>query len=702
MKKNILGILIVLSVFFVFKTVNAQVLKYGLQSRDVTSLQQMLINDGFLKAAVPTGFFGKLTQEAVTAFQQAQGITADGVAGTRTMSLLNNFKGKIGKMHLPFRWGNIMFSTGCTSNTGYSTTTGLSCAITTTYPAGCTSNLGYSVTTGQSCGSTTPVSYPPGCNSNTGYSSTTGLACGSMTGTTTSTIVWDTYTGNGVTFQYPDSSNLSPYVGFQKPTVVVTSQGSSNIDSNGCLTAYGADPKDSTITTNSGMNFCLSQASDDDMQSNHTNYYYTTLEDGSYYTIEYSVASSECVSLNEPYADTPCYTDSQMVPLILQQSVSTLTFISTPATGNLTLSLDSTSPASSTVMVSSSTTTSGITALVFDLQNTTSNTINVTSVAATLGSNNPSTSGSYSLFDGTENITGGGYNYNPNDPSAIRFSGSLMSDTPSLFLIAPNSTAVLTIKFDAVANATGFQSVSVNANQIIAEINGTTTPITTVGSAMGGTLTFIGGTSCQTLYWTDNNNQNCGNPKQFCGMYMYQGLQTFATQTQCRASVTPSAGTISVTEQPNTCVASNSSVAGAPSTMTCVIPYSVANISNSNVYIPQATTVTGTTPAITFIAVNSVHGSVGDSSTLTGNATVSQIGGTAVNNSGNDWRISPGTTASFTGEYVLTDTNSSNPGDYRAYLDGVPWGTTSGNWNTMYLSNLGFSNPNVAGYVLLQ
>ena len=42
---------------------------------------------------------------------------------------------------------------------------------------------------------------------------------------------------------------------------------------------------------------------------------------------------------------------------------------------------------------------------------------------------------------------------------------------------------------------------------------------------------------CQTLYWTDNNNQTCASVKSFCGSYMYQGLKTFKTQSECKASV---------------------------------------------------------------------------------------------------------------------------------------------------------------------
>jgi hypothetical protein len=38
--------------------------------------------------------------------------------------------------------------------------------------------------------------------------------------------------------------------------------------------------------------------------------------------------------------------------------------------------------------------------------------------------------------------------------------------------------------------------------------------------------------NCKNLYWFDNDNKSCGQ-KEFCGAYMYYGLQTFQSKTQC-------------------------------------------------------------------------------------------------------------------------------------------------------------------------
>ncbi len=43
-------------------------------------------------------------------------------------------------------------------------------------------------------------------------------------------------------------------------------------------------------------------------------------------------------------------------------------------------------------------------------------------------------------------------------------------------------------------------------------------------------------TDCKNLYWIDNENMECGQ-KEFCGMYMYQGLQTFESKGQCKKAV---------------------------------------------------------------------------------------------------------------------------------------------------------------------
>jgi hypothetical protein len=44
--------------------------------------------------------------------------------------------------------------------------------------------------------------------------------------------------------------------------------------------------------------------------------------------------------------------------------------------------------------------------------------------------------------------------------------------------------------------------------------------------------------NCKNLYWFDNENKSCGQ-KEFCGVYMYYGLQTFDSRTQCEKALKP-------------------------------------------------------------------------------------------------------------------------------------------------------------------
>jgi peptidoglycan hydrolase-like protein with peptidoglycan-binding domain len=63
-------------------------LRQGDYSPKVTTLQERLQKLGYLKANA-TGYFGSLTKRAVIEFQEAEGLTADGVVGANTQAALN-------------------------------------------------------------------------------------------------------------------------------------------------------------------------------------------------------------------------------------------------------------------------------------------------------------------------------------------------------------------------------------------------------------------------------------------------------------------------------------------------------------------------------------------------------------------------------------------------------------------------------------
>lgn len=70
-------------------TSSSSVLKEGVKgSEDVKSLQTSLKSLGYYSGSV-TGNYGSLTAEAVRKYQKANGLTADGIAGTKTLAALS-------------------------------------------------------------------------------------------------------------------------------------------------------------------------------------------------------------------------------------------------------------------------------------------------------------------------------------------------------------------------------------------------------------------------------------------------------------------------------------------------------------------------------------------------------------------------------------------------------------------------------------
>jgi len=108
-------------------------LRQGSSGSQVMALQQAL-------GVSADGAFGPMTKAAVMAFQSSHSLTADGVVGPATGAALSG-ESVSGGSYLP----------GCSSTSGYSTTTGMSCASGSSLPAGCSSTSGYSSSTGAKC-----------------------------------------------------------------------------------------------------------------------------------------------------------------------------------------------------------------------------------------------------------------------------------------------------------------------------------------------------------------------------------------------------------------------------------------------------------------------------------------------------------------------------------------------------------------------
>ncbi len=132
------------------------------QSRDVstngfvTKLQDFLHTTNYLTTA-STGFFGAGTFKAVKAFQGANGISKTGSVGPNT-------RAKILQISCAMPVQDVAESDAVIPDTG----------STSVLPSGCTSTTGFSSTTGVRC---TATSLPEGCTSNTTFSPTTGVRC---------------------------------------------------------------------------------------------------------------------------------------------------------------------------------------------------------------------------------------------------------------------------------------------------------------------------------------------------------------------------------------------------------------------------------------------------------------------------------------------------------------------------------------------
>lgn len=131
--------------------VTASDIQYAATVRQGSTGQAVLIWQKFLNNyssanLVADGNFGPLTAAAGKIWQASRSLTADGVFGpmSRTSAVAQINSGVVNP-------GPGTFPAGCSSASGYSTTTGDPCS--TSLPAGCVSTSGYSPTTGDKCDS---------------------------------------------------------------------------------------------------------------------------------------------------------------------------------------------------------------------------------------------------------------------------------------------------------------------------------------------------------------------------------------------------------------------------------------------------------------------------------------------------------------------------------------------------------------------
>ena len=86
---SLLILFLCVSMFVPALALEATTLYNGCRGEEVRTMQQALINLGYLHGNAD-GIFGSQTEEAVRAFQRSNGLTPDGLAGTRTLSALGS------------------------------------------------------------------------------------------------------------------------------------------------------------------------------------------------------------------------------------------------------------------------------------------------------------------------------------------------------------------------------------------------------------------------------------------------------------------------------------------------------------------------------------------------------------------------------------------------------------------------------------
>lgn len=161
------------------------------------------------------------------------------------------------------------------------------------------------------------------------------------TTTPVQTAGWDTYTDSvaNITFQYPAKLNSSYISLWQKPSVIITPQGNSIINADGCYLSSNPTAKNYSQITYGNMHFCVSSTNEGAAGTFYNTYYYTTLKNGDYYTLEFVISEVDCGvygGAGDPKYQACTNDDNNYNSIVTQQiqkSVSTLQSYKSPNLG---------------------------------------------------------------------------------------------------------------------------------------------------------------------------------------------------------------------------------------------------------------------------------------------------------------------------------------------------------------------------------
>jgi hypothetical protein len=168
------------------------------------------------------------------------------------------------------------------------------------------------------------------------------------------TAGWDTYTDSvaNITFRYPAKLN-SDYISLQqKPIVIITPlggssivkvapQGNATIYADSCYSANPTNPAEKSYSQFSAgnMHFCVSSTNEVAAGTFYNTYYYTTLKNGDYYTLEFVISEVDCGvygGAGDPKYQACTNDDNNYNSIVTQQiqkSVSTLQSYKSPNLG---------------------------------------------------------------------------------------------------------------------------------------------------------------------------------------------------------------------------------------------------------------------------------------------------------------------------------------------------------------------------------
>jgi peptidoglycan hydrolase-like protein with peptidoglycan-binding domain len=469
LKKFLIGTMALALMLTVVSSVSAfsgATLKQGSKGADVIELQTLV-------GATPAdGKFGPMTKAKVIAWQTNNGLKGDGVFGPASMA---KAKGAVS--------GN--FPEGCTSAAGFSSTTGKACSSlnANTFPVGCTSAAGFSATTGAKCdGSTTGTTPTPTGVVAEGYM-TLQSAPVAVVSSVGQSEKGDAIMAFSVKAKGSDIKVQRVNVHLTSPVSALPWKYFTNLSLYNDGTLLGTIPVNSTSLTENtfgrdytamfdGMNVVVAKEGTANfiVKADIVDTLPTSLAT---YTLAIdqtnAIRGIDGIGLSQYVNDASAYN-------------RTVTFTASTS-GHVTVVANGSNPLTMNVVTSATNVTTGITGLVFDLQNTSKYDVQIKTLTATLGNNNTTVSGYY-LYDGSNMIMSVG---NPNS-TTLSF-----TNLPSNFTVAANSTKTLTIKFDVAAAGAGSQTVSVAYTGITAvDMNSNLLLAGTdlVGSATGLPQTF--------------------------------------------------------------------------------------------------------------------------------------------------------------------------------------------------------------------